>query len=174
MRPVVSHRLHDGSPPSCPGVFFHKENARILLANPIWGAPKSVGQCRIRADIWPHDPQTANRHRCGNRVPLLGSQRGLSTRWSTSSSQALTMSLPEPWIGQDTRDRGMRCLIAPHFLALSSYPHPPTATATAPAADSTLFRNRPHSGGLAVDVGPPGPGNSLSQTGRTLNAGGRG
>ena len=26
---------------------------------------------------------------------------------------------PEPWTGQDTRDRGMRCLIAPHFLALS-------------------------------------------------------
>ena len=26
---------------------------------------------------------------------------------------------PEPWAGQDTRDRGMRCLIAPHFLALS-------------------------------------------------------
>ena len=26
------------------------------------GVPKSVGQCRIRADIWPHDPQTANRH----------------------------------------------------------------------------------------------------------------
>ena len=25
---------------------------------------------------------------------------------------------PEPWTGQDTRDRGMRCLIAPHFLAL--------------------------------------------------------
>ena len=23
------------------------------------GVPKSVGQCRIRADIWPHDPQTA-------------------------------------------------------------------------------------------------------------------
>ena len=27
---------------------------------------------------------------------------------------------PEPWTGQDTRDRGMRCLIAPHFLALSN------------------------------------------------------
>ena len=27
---------------------------------------------------------------------------------------------PEPWTGQDTRDRGMRCLIAPHFLALST------------------------------------------------------
>ena len=26
---------------------------------------------------------------------------------------------PEPWTEQDTRDRGMRCLIAPHFLALS-------------------------------------------------------
>ena len=25
----------------------------------------------------------------------------------------------EPWTGQDTRDRGIRCLIAPHFLALS-------------------------------------------------------
>ena len=25
---------------------------------------------------------------------------------------------PEPWTGQDTRDRGMRCLIAPHFLVL--------------------------------------------------------
>ena len=25
---------------------------------------------------------------------------------------------PEPWTGQDTRDRGMRCLIAPQFLAL--------------------------------------------------------
>ena len=37
------------------------------------GVPKSVGQCRIRAEIWPHDPQTANRHRCGNRVPLPGS-----------------------------------------------------------------------------------------------------
>ena len=28
---------------------------------------------------------------------------------------------PEPWTGQDTRDRGMRCLIAPHFLALSVF-----------------------------------------------------
>ena len=28
---------------------------------------------------------------------------------------------PEPWTGQDTRDRGMRCLIAPHFLALSRF-----------------------------------------------------
>ena len=27
---------------------------------------------------------------------------------------------PEPRTGQDTRDRGMRCLIAPHFLALSN------------------------------------------------------
>ena len=26
---------------------------------------------------------------------------------------------PEPWTEQGTRDRGMRCLIAPHFLALS-------------------------------------------------------
>ena len=30
---------------------------------------------------------------------------------------------PEPWTGQDTRDRGMRCLIAPHFLALSCHAH---------------------------------------------------
>ena len=28
---------------------------------------------------------------------------------------------PEPWTGQDTHDRGMRCLIAPHFLVLSFY-----------------------------------------------------
>ena len=32
----------------------------------VWGSAGFV-------DIWPHDPQTANRHRCGNRVPLPGS-----------------------------------------------------------------------------------------------------
>ena len=37
---------------------------------------------------------------------------------------------PEPWTGQDTRDRGMRFLIAPHFLALSSYPAQETKSKT--------------------------------------------
>ena len=40
---------------------------------------------------------------------------------------------PEPWTGQDTRDRGMRCLIAPHFLALS----PLTGNSTESASITT-------------------------------------
>ena len=29
MRPVASHRLHEGLPPSCPSALFHKENERF-------------------------------------------------------------------------------------------------------------------------------------------------
>ena len=29
MRPVASHRLHEGLPPSCPRALFHKENERF-------------------------------------------------------------------------------------------------------------------------------------------------
>ena len=38
---------------------------------------------------------------------------------------------PEPRTGQDIRDRGMRCLIAPHFLALSAATSSPCAPRTA-------------------------------------------
>ena len=78
-----------------------------------------MGQCRIRADIWPHDPQAANRHRCGNRVPL-GIVEGVIDTVVDKQFASVNNVPPEPWTGQDTRDRGMRCLIAPRFLALSS------------------------------------------------------
>ena len=78
-----------------------------------------MGQCRICADIWPHDP------RDGQPTPLW--QPGASTEIvervidTVVDKQFASVNnlSPEPWTGQDTRDRGIRCLIAPRFLALS-------------------------------------------------------
>ena len=55
------------------GIPEEKLDLEACFVPTIGECQKVWGQCRIRADIWPHDPQTANRHRCGNRVPLPGS-----------------------------------------------------------------------------------------------------
>ena len=50
---------------------------------------------------------------------------------------------PEPWTGPDTRDRGIRCLIAPRFLALSGYK---------PCDDAYRLKTKRKAGMLSVAV----------------------